>query len=218
MGEAHELIAETIEEQGPFDGVLGFSQGGSLALSYLLQHEIDSPGTPPPFKFAVLFSSIVAFSADEAFAADVIDSMSEKELSALSAFPDVDWSQLAPNPRALCETLAQAVGSAKRGGFISAGTDEGYFSRGDHHSAIPRVMHPTLFKERVRIPTVHFTGKKDSQLLVQLSGLMQEVCDKKTMRVVEHSAGHDIPRKPDDTRAAAAAIEWARDQYNFCRL
>ncbi|KAK3300903.1 serine hydrolase-domain-containing protein [Chaetomium fimeti] len=62
--EAHDIIAETIEEEGPFDGVIGFSQGASLALSFILHHELQRPGLPCPFRFALLFCTTLVISPD----------------------------------------------------------------------------------------------------------------------------------------------------------
>ena len=45
-----------IEVEGPFDGVLAFSQGASLAATYLFQFAQQHPSTPLPFKCAVFFS------------------------------------------------------------------------------------------------------------------------------------------------------------------
>jgi hypothetical protein len=36
VGRAHGLIEESLETDGPFEGILGFSQGAGLAVSYLL--------------------------------------------------------------------------------------------------------------------------------------------------------------------------------------
>ncbi|KAH6715843.1 serine hydrolase-domain-containing protein [Leptodontidium sp. MPI-SDFR-AT-0119] len=62
--EAYKLIYATIEQEGPFDGILGFSQGATLAFQFLSQHAkrfpYDLPNAvfrcgvficgPPPFR------------------------------------------------------------------------------------------------------------------------------------------------------------------------
>ena len=70
--EAHDVIFEIIEEEGPFDGVLGFSQGASLVLSILMHHEINHPEKPPPFRFAILLCAVVVVSPDPNFNAKAI--------------------------------------------------------------------------------------------------------------------------------------------------
>ena len=57
---ALDFVQETIDEEGPFDGVIGFSQGATLALALLLRHSTDHPLDPPYaiFKFAIFFSCV----------------------------------------------------------------------------------------------------------------------------------------------------------------
>ena len=50
------MLATYITEEGPFDGVLGFSQGASLAATYLIQFGREYPSLPLPFKCAIFFS------------------------------------------------------------------------------------------------------------------------------------------------------------------
>ncbi|CAL8579971.1 hypothetical protein XPA_005704 [Xanthoria parietina] len=45
-----------IQIEGPFDGVLGFSQGASLAAAYLVRLSRDFPSRPLPFRCAIFFS------------------------------------------------------------------------------------------------------------------------------------------------------------------
>ncbi|KIA75493.1 hypothetical protein HK57_00042 [Aspergillus ustus] len=70
--EAHELVTDVIEDEGPFDGVIGFSQGASLAISMLYHHEICHPNRPPPFRFAIFFCAVLSISPDAMFNSDVI--------------------------------------------------------------------------------------------------------------------------------------------------
>lgn len=52
-----------IKEDGPYDGILGFSEGAALAASFLLCHEHLSDGTSdPPFKVAVFLNAVMLFS------------------------------------------------------------------------------------------------------------------------------------------------------------
>tara|TARA_B110001452_G_scaffold248669_1_gene235607 strand:- start:412 stop:1113 length:702 start_codon:yes stop_codon:yes gene_type:complete len=49
-----EAVRDAVREHGPFDGVLGFSQGATLAALLCL-----TPAEMPPFRFAVLFSGFM---------------------------------------------------------------------------------------------------------------------------------------------------------------
>jgi hypothetical protein len=59
MREAHAAVWEVIERDGPFDGVLGFSQGASLAASVTLDKHMQMLDgrldLTLPFRFAVFF-------------------------------------------------------------------------------------------------------------------------------------------------------------------
>ncbi|KAF7597001.1 hypothetical protein BBP40_011367 [Aspergillus hancockii] len=56
---AYQLIDELIDEQGPFNATLGFSQGGSLASSFLFHHQTTCPSEPVEqrFRFALMICS-----------------------------------------------------------------------------------------------------------------------------------------------------------------
>ncbi|KAH8817120.1 DUF341 domain protein [Xylogone sp. PMI_703] len=62
---AYGLLYDLIEECGPFDGVMGFSQGGSLAASFLLHHMETCPSQPVEelFRFAIMICSGNPFDA-----------------------------------------------------------------------------------------------------------------------------------------------------------
>lgn len=59
--EAYELLYETIALHGPFDGVLGFSHGGTLASAFMIHHAKMSPPKPPLFRCAVFVNSLPPF-------------------------------------------------------------------------------------------------------------------------------------------------------------
>jgi hypothetical protein len=52
---AYQLIYDVIEEEGPFDGILGFSQGATLASAFLMHHAEQHPLDLPfvHFKYAI---------------------------------------------------------------------------------------------------------------------------------------------------------------------
>jgi hypothetical protein len=62
MARAVEYLEEILEDEGPFDGIFGFSQGAALTLSYLYQQQVA--GNPVHIKFACLFSTAVPCSTD----------------------------------------------------------------------------------------------------------------------------------------------------------
>jgi len=214
------MLDEVVEEEGPFDGILGFSQGGSLAVAYMLQHEIDHPNKPMPFKFAAIFSSVISFTPDETYCEDIIQNLTETEIKALARFPEADFSTLQPRARTLFQAMAEALRAGQEGGFLPAHPDKDVFQRGDT-SQIPRIIHPDLIRQRVRIPTIHIVGKQDDPLMISQSELMYRVCDPTVSKWLEHSGGHDIPRQLQDAKAAVKALEWAiseGQQRDWARL
>ncbi|PTU18870.1 hypothetical protein P175DRAFT_0484507 [Aspergillus ochraceoroseus IBT 24754] len=53
LSKAIEYTLDIIARDGPFDAVLGFSQGAALAFSLLMHHAQTHPSSPPLFKTAV---------------------------------------------------------------------------------------------------------------------------------------------------------------------
>ncbi|KAJ8103647.1 serine hydrolase FSH [Lipomyces tetrasporus] len=60
---AFHLIDGIVEDEGPFDGVLGFSHGATLATAFLLHHTATRPHDPPwgPFRCAVFIAGLAPF-------------------------------------------------------------------------------------------------------------------------------------------------------------
>jgi predicted esterase len=63
--EAYDMLYETIEEDGPFDGILGFSHGGALATGFIAHHATHNPYGSPLFRCAVFFNSLPPFRMNE---------------------------------------------------------------------------------------------------------------------------------------------------------
>lgn len=63
LRDAQDCISEVIESEGPFDGILGFSHGGEVAASLLLQQACRQEYQNPdkPFQFAVFVGSGLPF-------------------------------------------------------------------------------------------------------------------------------------------------------------
>ncbi|KAI1204354.1 serine hydrolase FSH [Annulohypoxylon truncatum] len=62
---ALELLSDIVEEDGPFDGCIGFSQGAALLASFLLAHQALDPFSPPPFRLAIFICGSSALSVSE---------------------------------------------------------------------------------------------------------------------------------------------------------
>ena len=63
LQQAYDLLYDIIEEDGPFDGILGFSHGATLAYGFLAQHRKKNPYDSPNslFRCAAFFSGMPPF-------------------------------------------------------------------------------------------------------------------------------------------------------------
>ena len=59
--EAYDILYDIIDQEGPFDGVLGFSHGGTLASGFLIHHAKMYPRQPPLFRCAIFVNSLPPF-------------------------------------------------------------------------------------------------------------------------------------------------------------
>jgi predicted esterase len=62
--EAQDYVKEYMEDEGPFDAVLGFSHGAGLAASLILRHQHEHPFEQPLFKTAVFICTFLPVSRD----------------------------------------------------------------------------------------------------------------------------------------------------------
>lgn len=223
---AHELLDAAIEDEGPFDGVIGFSQGAALALSYLLQHEIERPHESQPFRFAVFFSGFIPISPDPDFGAEYFAAYSKyyagrpmleavEEVGAKhTKAPKHRAALLLPGKKAaLVKEVVDAVWYAAEAGAAS-GLIQRRWDDSKGVEGFPRVFHPLAMKERVSIPTVHVIGRADP--FHRHVHIPRRLCCKSLARVVEHPGGHEVPRAAVDLRMTVAAVEWAVERTRFC--
>ncbi|PYH57082.1 uncharacterized protein BO96DRAFT_474474 [Aspergillus niger CBS 101883] len=176
---AHALIEEAIDEHGPFDGVLGFSQGAAISVSFLLEHKTAYPDEPPPFRFAILYSPTIPCAADEAYCRSVLGTLSSVDQQRLRSGKDKEITQLPEPVRSVTESLL-----------------------------IPCALHPDVVPTRISIPSLHLRGKNDVPGLDECGLLVECLCDSNTRRPIIHSAGHDIPRSGPELKQMLSAVEW----------
>lgn len=208
MADALEHLDTTIEELGPFDGILGFSQGAALALSYIYQQQVH--GEPPPFSFALCFSSVIPFSADAGYCQSVIQRLCALQRD-MSVTPSADETLLTRDELLFCDVMLRTVIAAKKKGAALPEYSMDVYNKGDGSKA-PRIMHAQLLKEKIRIPTVHVTGKRDFDFMQNMSDIARGLCEERLTRKLEHSGGHHPPQKDSEVKAVVRAMEWAIDQ------
>ncbi|RDW56968.1 hypothetical protein BP5796_13035 [Coleophoma crateriformis] len=65
IDEAIDGLHAKIEEDGPFDGILGFSHGGTLVAEFLRDWASRNPWSPPPVRCAIFICSFAPFRMDK---------------------------------------------------------------------------------------------------------------------------------------------------------
>ncbi|KAK3934592.1 serine hydrolase FSH [Diplogelasinospora grovesii] len=208
-------LGEFIKDNGPFHGIIGFSQGASMAAAYLLDHHARQPDTPQPFGFAVFLSSVACFSPNEACYRSIVQDILDNNFVAVEPFPQGDFDKLPSKGRVFAGYLALTFKVAKVVGAVLPREDIAFFK----HRApkrIPRALHPSLTEERIKIPTVHVIGEADLPAMTEQSRLVCGLCDDSLARVHRHAGGHGVPSRKADVRTLAGSIEWAAEE-SACR-
>lgn len=201
IAEAHHLLNRLLTTLGPFDAIIGFSQGGNLTLSYLLQHAISKPNEPYPVDFAVIISSGLACSSSPDFTPALAGTW--KVLADGGDFFDVVGRRdLAVPEREVVDDVSTTFGLWDGRSFKDKLP---YHSENERDW--PRPFHPGLLKERVKIPTVHLMGDKDK--IRDMGDVMVGLCGQNLVRRVRHGGGHELPKKSDICREWVAAVRWA---------
>ena len=187
---AQSFIHEIIEEEGPFDGVIGFSQGAALAASLIFEHQKNNPNAIDTlFKFAVFAGASLPFNKDDRAGLNL-------------------WEQACDGTPKFADEFAGEVDVAQPLGFPPAHElENGILSR--YHPD----KNPTT---RITIPTLHVIGKRDryapqSRMLVKLCAGQAGA---ETI-VIEHEDDHRMPRSMRDQDKISRAIMLMIDRETF---
>jgi hypothetical protein len=184
---SHKWLVDYIDDHGPYDALCCFSQGCSLAISYLLYHGRETPDEELPFKSVIFICGGLPL-------------------------PVLDDLGLPVSERAR-EVNDQTVGllKAKAGRLARLAADPGLLRRGEglwddtegliHDPAVMPMesdvfgLDFTSFPDdvRVAIPTAHVYGAKDPRWPSSLQ--LAYFCRDRLM--YDHGGGHDIPRSTE---------------------
>jgi pimeloyl-ACP methyl ester carboxylesterase len=214
MHEALQRIDNFVKENGPFDGVLGFSLGSAMAISYILEHQRRSPGTQPPFSFAIFFSPIFVASADSHCYEDLISRiLDDSHASFRNEFPNGDFTSLldSKEERIFSEYLKIVLSMHTTVGNILPNTRLDFLSFEAQAANVPRLLHPEIYKERIRIPTVHISGEKDVDAMAEQTQVAEGLYTASLLQTYRHNGGHDIPFKRSDVQAIISMVHDAAE-------
>ncbi|KAK8079178.1 hypothetical protein PG994_002985 [Apiospora phragmitis] len=198
MREALHRIDKFIRQTGPFDGVLGFSLGSAMAVSYILDQQRRNPDSRPPFDFALFFSPIFVASPDDACYERLVDRILDDDHAEFRAeFPDGDSASLlgSEEERVFTEYLKVVLSMHSSVGTSLPNTRLDFLSFEAQASNVPRLLHPDIYKERVRIPTVHVSGLNDVPAMEKQSQVAEGLYTPSLTQLYRHDGGHEIPFK-----------------------
>ena len=199
----YELVMEVVEEEGPFDGVLGFSQGSAMAATIML-YEAEKKSLPQPFKMGVFLSTTMPFD----FGSGILRLQynHEKGLkathldAALNPIIDdgnVDWLTDCRSKTVIEEFEARRPPSMS-------------VKEVDVEVDVLLRYNPSTHTQRLRLPTVHVVGTNDSYADhgMNLFGM----CDPNYATLITHDGGHQLPRNMNSVAKVASAIMRAVEQ------
>ncbi|ERF76433.1 hypothetical protein EPUS_07313 [Endocarpon pusillum Z07020] len=197
---SHTWLQSKLARDGPYDGVLLFSQGCSVIASFLLYHQATNPTSPPPFKVAIFICGGIPLSILE-------------DLGAKVSQEAHDWDQ---KTRVLLREKTTDAAA-----ILSHGHDRwGSSAKDDTAEEDPgaKIMNnpqdvfgldTTQFSEhsKIRIPTVHIYGSKDPRRPASLQ--LACLCRAEVRKIYDHGGGHDIPRRKEVSEAIAGLVRWS---------
>ena len=192
---AHSLVASVLEEEGPFEGLLGFSQGAALCANILLQASIKiRMPKSPPVQCAFFICGILPWTLGQA------PSMGATRAIKPNFQGDSDRDD-AGNSTSVAVAKAEMHGSF----------DESALSLD-----LCTCIDPSTSPVRISIPTAHIVGGpkdpyfSDSQALAKLGDE-----ERGGVRLFNHGQGHIVPRGAEASKRMGDAILWTMNRVRF---
>ena len=176
--QAQVYIEEIIEEEGPFDGVIGFSQGAALAASIMLEHAKKNPFNDI-FKLAIFAGASLPFetSSTSALIHRPIMQREDSGSSESSLDDEVDPYTSWRIPKDFWDPIGPILGRY-------------------HPERTPTA--------RIRQPTLHLIGDQDEY--ASQGQMLTKMCMGQAT-VIRHPEGHRIPRDKGFNGKAVRAME-----------
>lgn len=196
------LIHQTFTNEGPFDGVFGFSQGSAVIAAYLLEQAALHPEKPLPVSFGIFCSTPPILSTDPAYIQRMYGSLSAEDLSRLRSGNPDEIEKLPEPSRDAALMLVKSLAITKE----IHGQSDTYFTDRPIPE-IPCAVHPDVYKARLAIPTLHACSNHDPVFMQQTSALCGLFCEAKSRRSFKHSAIHSLPRVPTEAKEMAAMMD-----------
>ncbi|KAI8934470.1 hypothetical protein NX059_009198 [Plenodomus lindquistii] len=205
MAKAVEYLEKLIEEEGPFDGIFGFSQGAALTLSYLYSQQVA--GKSMHIKFACLFSTAAPCSPDSSMGNAIISRLRCLEYD-ITDQASCTGEELSGEEQEFVSVLQQTIVDAARNGAPFPWLDSEIYRNGDV-GTIPCLMLPSLLAKKIQIPTVHCWGSNDFRYMTKMAEVARSICDESLVKTVLHTGLHDVPKRGPEIAAVLRNIDWA---------
>ncbi|KAI1126256.1 serine hydrolase FSH [Nemania abortiva] len=177
----HEWLEAKLEADGPYDGIIGFSQGAALLSGYLLYHQWYGHEHDPPFRFATFISGSISLAVLRDLGTPV-PSAADRVVEEIELRRQ---GNLDPSP--------SHISLARQAIFNS---DDCF---GLNLNKVPLEL-------KIRIPTVHVWGAKDPAFpaSIHLAGL----CDPYIRKIYIHGSAHEVPQGIEDTQQLGQLVLW----------
>lgn len=185
---AHDWLTDKLTTDGPYDGVIGFCQGATVASSYLQSFQWQHYQDQVPFKFAIFISGSLSLHTIQALGIPI-----------QQAAKDVVIETDARRQAGLGPSIAH-ISLARQAMFNS---DDCF---GLNLNGIPREL-------KIRIPTIHIWGAGDPVFptSIHLAGL----CDPYLRRMYTHSGAHEVPQGIENTLTFGELALWCMQRATW---
>ncbi|KAI0414488.1 serine hydrolase FSH [Xylaria grammica] len=185
---AREWLTTKLATDGPYDGVIGFSQGATLISSYLLYYQWYGYEDSPPFGFVIFISGSLPLAVLRHLGVPV----------PLAAERVVEETEL--RHQAELGPSSPHVSLARRAMFNS---DDCF---GLNLNRVPLEL-------KIRIPTVHVWGVNDPGFptSIHLAGL----CDPYIRKVHTHGGTHEVPQGMEDAQQLSQLLLWCMQRARW---
>lgn len=205
-------MLDIIEDEGPFDGVLGYSGGAGLAAQLIIRDQERYPDKLPserPFRFAIFFNGTTPFRIFKVDEENVLpgeqsaDSMIAEARQVLMRSSAVrKKEEISDEDRQGHDTM---LGLIDRFTTRTLATGQQFISDGTY--GIYRYsLHDNGGDPLIRIPTLHVRDPGEDEDDVNHGLNLLGICDPAHVREFNHQYGHDFPRGRKEIKAISQLI------------
>lgn len=206
---AHAWLLSLLHRDGPYDGILCFSQGCSLISSFILYHNAEHPEQPLPFKCVIficgglpltVLSDLGLPVSREAWA---IDERTGRELRSKARAAEKEFRLILEDDG--LETTTRLLRDRASSKLDNVATRPPFPTDRTNIFGLDYTLFPSTMT--IPIPSVHIYGGKDP-IYPRSMQLAHFASDERQRRVYDHGGGHEIPRTTVVSERIAALVEW----------